>query len=171
MSSFVFASPDVVTSASQDLAGIGSALRQANAAAAFPTTLVVAAAQDEVSGAIAALFGNYGQDFQALNAQVAAFHEQFVQALNGSGFAYAAAEATNAAATAAASDPLTTLVDLAQPFGVFSPVELLTGRSLFVNGANATTPGGNGGTGGWLIGNGGNGAAGASADYPRRCRR
>ncbi len=44
MSSFVFASPDVLSSASQDLAGIGSALRSANVTAAGSTTSVVAAA-------------------------------------------------------------------------------------------------------------------------------
>jgi hypothetical protein len=41
--SFVIASPDVLASASSDLAGIGSAIREANAAAAGSTTSVVAA--------------------------------------------------------------------------------------------------------------------------------
>jgi hypothetical protein len=92
MSSFVFASPDVLASASQDLSGIGSAIRAANAAAAPSTTSVVAAAGDEVSAAIAALFGGYGQEFQALSTQVSAFHEQFVAALGSGGLMYAVAE-------------------------------------------------------------------------------
>jgi hypothetical protein len=43
---------------------------------------VVAAAEDEVSAAIAAVFSAHGQGFQALGAQAAAFHEQFVRTLN-----------------------------------------------------------------------------------------
>ena len=35
-----------------------------------------------MSAAIAALFSAHGQGFQALGAQAAAFHAQFVQALN-----------------------------------------------------------------------------------------
>ena len=93
MSSFVIASPDVLSSASADLAGIGSAIREANAAAAAPsTTSVVAAAQDEVSAAISKVFGGYAGEFQAMSAQAAAFHAQFVQSLTSGGFMYAAAE-------------------------------------------------------------------------------
>jgi hypothetical protein len=49
MSSFVIASPEVLASASQDLSGIGSAIRAANVAAAPSTTSVVAAAGDGVT--------------------------------------------------------------------------------------------------------------------------
>jgi hypothetical protein len=79
MSSFVIASPDVLTSASSDLTGIGSAIRAANAAAAPSTTSVMLAAQDEVSAAVAALFSSHAQGYQALAAQAAAFHAEFVQ--------------------------------------------------------------------------------------------
>ena len=48
--------PDVLGSATSDLTGIGSVLTQAHSAAAIPTSAVVAAAGDEVSAAIAALF-------------------------------------------------------------------------------------------------------------------
>jgi hypothetical protein len=44
--------------AASDLANLGSTVSEANAAAAASTTRVVAAAQDEVSTAIAALFGS-----------------------------------------------------------------------------------------------------------------
>ncbi len=163
MSSYLIAAPDAIAAASTDMARIGSSITSANFAAAPSTTSVLAAAQDEVSVAIASLFSSHALGYQALSARVATFHSQLVQALNGSGFAYAAAEAENAAAAAAATDPLTSLVNLAQPFGVFSPVAAITGRSLFVNGANgAAGTGQAGGPGGWLIGNGGNAGSGVA---------
>ena len=78
--SYVIAAPEFVTAAATDLAGIGSSLSEANAAAAASTTKVIAAGGDEVSAAIASLFSGHGQQFQALSAQAAAFHSQFVQA-------------------------------------------------------------------------------------------
>ncbi|MEQ0801872.1 PE family protein [Mycobacterium tuberculosis] len=50
-------------------------------AAAAATTQVLAAAQDEVSTAIAALFGSHGQHYQAISAQVAAYQQRFALAL------------------------------------------------------------------------------------------
>lgn len=49
--SFVFAMPETLTDAATNLAGMGSTLSTANAAAAAPTTRVLAAAEDEVSTA------------------------------------------------------------------------------------------------------------------------
>jgi len=66
MSSFVVATPDVFATASENLTGIGSAISQAHAAAAASTTSVLPAAEDEVSAAIARLFGGFGQEFQTL---------------------------------------------------------------------------------------------------------
>ena len=83
--SLVIATPDVMAAAATDLADIGSTLSEASAAAAAPTTGVLAAAEDEVSAAIAAVFSAHGQGFQTLSAQAAAFHRQFVQALSGAG--------------------------------------------------------------------------------------
>lgn len=91
--SFVVVAPEVLAAAASDLAGIGSTLAQANAAALAPTTAVLAAGADEVSAAIASLFGAHGQAYQAVSAQMSAFHAQFMQALTGAGGAYAAAEA------------------------------------------------------------------------------
>ena len=91
--SFVIAAPEMVASAASALASIGSMIGEANAAAVAPTTGVVAAAEDEVSAAIASLFSSHAQNFQALSAQASAFHTQFVQALNGAGSQYVAAEA------------------------------------------------------------------------------
>ena len=79
--SYVIAAPEMMTSAATDLAGLGSMLSEAHAVAAVPTTGILAAAEDEVSAAIASLFSGHAQAFQALGAQAAAFHDQFVQAL------------------------------------------------------------------------------------------
>ena len=94
--SFVFAAPELVEAAAQNLTGISSALGQATTAAAGPTTAVLAAGADEVSAAIAQLFGAHGQEFQAISAQAAAFHDEFVGLLNAGAGAYASAEAAGA---------------------------------------------------------------------------
>jgi len=82
-------SPELVTAAAQNAAGIGATLSESG----FNALSVVAAADDEVSTAIAAVFSAHGQAFQALRAQAATFHTQFVQALSEAAAAYAAAEA------------------------------------------------------------------------------
>ena len=94
--SFILAAPEALVATASDVAGIGSTLSAANAAAAAPTTGVLAAAADEVSTQIAALFSQHAQGYQQLSARAAAFHEQFVQALTASASSYVAAE-TNAA--------------------------------------------------------------------------
>jgi hypothetical protein len=156
--SFVIATPELVTAAATDLADIGSTLDAVESAAAAPTTGILAAAGDEVSGAIAAAFSAHGQGFQALGAQVAAFHEQFVQALTASAGSYASAEAANAAAFTA--NPAQTIQqDLLN--AINAPSLALTGRPLIGNGANgAPGSGANGPADGWLLGNGGAGGAG-----------
>src|ERR1700741_3130982 len=93
--SFVFVAPDQVTGAATDLASIGSTISAAHAAAAAPTTGVLAAAADEVSTAIAALFSGHGQAFHALSSRAAAYHAQFVQNVTSGGAAYAGTEAAN----------------------------------------------------------------------------
>lgn len=92
--SFVITNPEVLTSVCSDLTGIGSRISEANAAAVAPTTHVLAAAGDEVSAAVAALFGARGQAFQTLSARADAFHREFVRALTGASSSYAAADAT-----------------------------------------------------------------------------
>ncbi|WP_257695659.1 PE family protein, partial [Mycobacterium tuberculosis] len=145
--SWVMVSPELVVAAAADLAGIGSAISSANAAAAVNTTGLLTAGADEVSTAIAALFGAQGQAYQAASAQAAAFYAQFVQALSAGGGAYAAAEA-------AAVSPLLAPIN--------AQFVAATGRPLIGNGANgAPGTGANGGPGGWLIGNGGAGGSGA----------
>lgn len=94
--SFLLAAPEALATAASDLAGIGSTINTANSAAAAPTTGLLAAAEDEVSTQIAALFSQHAQGYQRLSTQVAAFHEEFVQALTSGAGAYAAAEAGSA---------------------------------------------------------------------------
>lgn len=75
---YVRAEPEVLSAAAADLAGSGSSLSAAHAGASGSITGVVAAAGDEVAAAIASLFSNHGRRFQALSADAAAFHDQFV---------------------------------------------------------------------------------------------
>ncbi len=86
--SFVFVAPDILAAAAKEVAAIGSSLDAAHAATAASTTSVVAAAEDEVSAAIAKLFGNYGQEFQSLGAQAGQAYSSFVQSLTSAGTAY-----------------------------------------------------------------------------------
>jgi PE family len=118
--SFLVASPQVLADAASDLAGLGSAISTANAAAAAPTTALVPAAADDVSAAIAALFSAHGQGFQQLSAQAAAFHERFVQSLTASANTYATAEA----------NAVQTLLN-----AVNAPAQAVLGRTLIGGGA------------------------------------
>jgi hypothetical protein len=94
--SFVFAAPQELASAATDLAGIGSTLGAANAAAVAPTTGVVASAADQVSAQVAALLSEHGLGYQQVSAQMAAFHERFVQTLTAGAGAFAQTEANAA---------------------------------------------------------------------------
>jgi PE family len=152
--SFVIAAPEFVTAAASDLANVGSTITTANAAAAAPTTGVLAAGADEVSATVATLFDAHGQAYQAISAQTAAFHQQFVQLINSGAGSYAAAEAANASPLQSTQQDLLAAIN--------APTQAALGRPLIGNGANATAPGGSGGAGGLLWGNGGNGAARAA---------
>jgi hypothetical protein len=103
--SFVIADTEMVSGAAGNLARIGSTINEVNSAAAAQTTAVAAAGADEVSAAIAAVFGAHGQSYQALSAEAATFHDQFVRTLLGGGQAYAATEA-------ASTNPLKPLFNL-----------------------------------------------------------
>jgi predicted DNA-binding transcriptional regulator YafY len=96
--SFVTTQPEALAAAAGTLQGIGSTLSAQNAAAAAPTTGVVPAAADEVSALTAAQFTAHAQMYQAVSAQAAAIHEQFVNTLGMSSGSYAATEAANAVA-------------------------------------------------------------------------
>ncbi|QUR68330.1 glycoside hydrolase family 64 protein [Mycobacterium spongiae] len=153
--SVVSVAPEMMTTAASDLVRIGSSVNTANATARASTTQLLAAAEDEVSAAIAAFWGEHGRAYQAISTQAATFHQQFVQALNAGARSYAAAEAANAS-------PLQTLEQ--HVLGVINaPTNALLGRPLIGNGTDgAPGTGQPGGPGGILWGNGGNGGSGAA---------
>jgi PE family len=122
--SYVIAAPELMTAAATDLATIGSDLSAAHKAATPTTTGIMAAAEDEVSTAIAAVFSAHGKGFQVLGAHAALFHTHFVEALNSAGSAYAVTEASNVSLL---------VKGLQQQFfdkGIFSPFIYLTGQPL-----------------------------------------
>ncbi len=94
--SFVVMTPETLTGAAGNLAGIGSTLKQATTAAAAPTTGIATAAADEVSIAASQVFATYGREFQAVSTEAAEFHAEFVRLLNGGAAAYFSAEIANA---------------------------------------------------------------------------
>ncbi|HTQ21420.1 PE family protein [Mycobacterium sp.] len=96
--SFLTTQPEALAAAAGSLAGIGSMMTAGSAAAADPTTGVIPAAADEVSALTAAQFAAHGQMYQAMAAQAAAIHDQFVATLGASSGSYAASEAANAIA-------------------------------------------------------------------------
>jgi hypothetical protein len=91
--SYVIAAPEMMTSAATDLAGIGSALSEAHAAAATPTVALVPAAADEVSAAVTKVFSAHAASFQAAATKAAAFGGQFAQNLHASAFSFTELEA------------------------------------------------------------------------------
>ncbi|MHA7653431.1 PE family protein [Mycobacterium sp. ML4] len=166
--SYVFATPEWVAAAASDLASIGSTINAASAAAAMPTSAVMAAGADDISALIAALFGAHAQAYQLLSAQAATFHQQFVQLMATGAGQYATAEAANAtpmqhgaapsgepalAAAAAQSNALGANRLRVAAGGVHSGGQQFTGR------ASALSAPATGSTG--FFGTGGGGSAGA----------
>ncbi len=175
-----------VGAAAADLAQIGSAVNAGNLAAANPTTAVAAAAADEVSAALAALFGAHAREYQAAAAQAAAYHEQFVHRLSAAATSYAVTEVTIAtslrgalgSAPASVSDGFQAFVYgpihatgqqwINSPVGealapiVNAPTNVLLGRDLIGNGVTGTAAAPNGGPGGLLFGDGGAGYTGGN---------
>jgi hypothetical protein len=103
---YVITAPEALAATATDVARIGTSIEAASAAAAASINGVPAAAEDEVSTAVAKLFGLYGQEYQALVGQAAAFHSEFSHALAAAGNAYALAETGNAAVVSGASNAL-----------------------------------------------------------------
>lgn len=110
----LLAQPAAIATAAADIAGLGSAISEANAAAAAHTTGLLAAAADEVSAATSTLFNTFGQEYQAVTRLVEGYRRDFAAALAGAANAYAGAEAANVgalAASAAATPPFTFPLD------------------------------------------------------------
>ncbi len=96
--SFVSTNPNAMSAASGSILNIGVGMTSSNSAAAGPTTGVIPAAADPVSGLTAARFATHGQLYQAISAQAALVHDQLVATLGNNANAYAATEAANDAA-------------------------------------------------------------------------
>ncbi len=137
---FVVAAPEMLESTAANAERLASAISSARANAAGSTTGLLAAAEDEVSAAVAKVFGAYGQQYQALVAQAEAFQSEFSAALAAAGNAYMQAEATNAAlstggmsnALKALAAPVQTLLGGASTGGVsgFALTPLLSGSTV-----------------------------------------
>ncbi|MGA7053133.1 MAG: PE-PPE domain-containing protein, partial [Mycobacterium sp.] len=103
---YVITAPETLAATAADVARIGAAIDAASASAAGPISGLPAAAEDEVSAAVAKLFDVYGQEYRAAVRQAVAFQNEFTQALAAAGSAYAQAEAANAALVSGASNAL-----------------------------------------------------------------
>ncbi|MGB9305448.1 MAG: PE family protein, partial [Mycobacterium sp.] len=114
--------PAALASAAANLESIGSALAAANAAAAVPTTGLAAAAGDEVSAALSALFAEFGAEYQAVSLQVNTSYLQFVQTLNFSSGSYAASEAASTSVLQTIEQDILGVIN--------APTEFLLGRPL-----------------------------------------
>ncbi|HZC52556.1 MAG TPA: PE-PPE domain-containing protein, partial [Mycobacterium sp.] len=128
--SYVVTTPEMLAAAASDVGNIGSAISTASSNAAGPTTGLIPAAEDEVSTAIAKLFGAYGQEYQALVSQASAFHNEFTQALASSGNAYLEAEAANSALMSGPSNALNTIT---------SPIQMLFGQPAVTGGSSGAS--------------------------------
>ncbi|MDP7705113.1 PE family protein [Mycobacterium sp. TY815] len=129
--SFVIAVPELVEVAAEDLEGIRSAVGEATASAAAATTSVLPAGADEVSTAIAALFGAHGQAFQAFSTRATLFHNEFVSLLTSGAAQYASAEATAAALLAGSGASAGT--SPVEPLSSFAGAVAAPYQTLFAN--------------------------------------
>ncbi|WP_197419997.1 PE family protein, partial [Mycobacterium gordonae] len=158
--SFVIAGAEQIAAAVADVSGIEAAVARANAAAALPTTALLAAADDEVSAAIAEWFGEFGLQYLSVSGRVLQAQTRFTQLLSGAQISYSTAEAA-ITASLASSAGVPSLVD--DVLGVINaPATFLLGRPLIGDGVDGTPGTGQaGGPGGLLWGNGGAGGSGA----------
>jgi hypothetical protein len=134
--------PQIMATAAADVEGIGSAISAARTAAAGPTSALLAPAADEVSAAITKLFGAYGNEYQAVLRQVAAFHSKFTRALAAAGNAYANAESANAATISQQVANAVTPID-ADLTLIFGPTGNPNPNATYVNNANTLYIGSN----------------------------
>lgn len=126
--SFVGVNAAALVAAATRLESIGSTITDAHAAAAALTTDLMPAAQDEISTAIARVFGAVAQDYYGLAAQAATFQNRFQQALHTGAGSYVAAESANAAA-------MLQTARQGVAGAVNAPAEALLGHPLIATGA------------------------------------
>ena len=122
MSSFLIAAPEALATASADLSAMGETIRQATTVAA-PSTMADCAGGlwMRCRRRLRSCLAGCRRGFQALSAQSALFHGQFVQLLSSGGAAYVGAEAANAAAAAAAAVPTAAAAGPADGLGQCRP--------------------------------------------------
>ncbi len=150
--SFVDVAPELLDTAAADAARIGAAVRAGHLTALIPTTELAAAGADEVSAAIATVFGAHAREYQVAAAQAAIYHDEFVGALRAAAAAYTGMETTIAttlagpAGAATVSDPLRAVGEawVNSPLGqeldpiINAPTDILLGRDLIGNGVVPT---------------------------------
>ena len=150
--SFVDVAPELLDTAAADAARIGSAVRAGHLAALVPTTELAAAGADEVSAAIATVFGAHAREYQLAAAQAAMYHDEFVGTLRAAAAAYTSMETTITTAmagpvgAATVADPLRTVGEawVNSPLGqeldpiINAPTDILLGRDLIGNGVVPT---------------------------------
>ena len=133
----VLAQPQAMAAAAADVAGIGSAINDANAAAAGPTTGVLRAAADEVSASAATLFNSYAREYQAIIKQAGAFHDGFARLLAAAANGYTE---TEAAASKALLAPFRGSVAAANEAALVRSVPTPVGISLIMGDTDVPTP-------------------------------
>lgn len=104
--SYALVTPEWLSAAAEDMAGIGSAVSAANAAAASSTTSLLAAGADEVSARIAGLFGAHARQFQATCADAARLPESFAQTFAANATAYLSTDIATTQALVGGPAPL-----------------------------------------------------------------
>lgn len=94
--SWVTGEPEMISTASGNMAGVNAMMATQNAAAAVPTTGVLPPAADLVSNVVAAQFAIQAQHYQQLATLAQELHNQMVATLQGNASAYTNAEIANA---------------------------------------------------------------------------
>lgn len=141
----LLAVPAMLATAAAEIEQIQSAISAANAAAAGRTSAVLAAAGDEVSAAVAKLFGAYGHEYQAVMKQATAFHAEFAATLAAAASAYTEAEAANAAVVSGVSTLMGRMpLGTGASGGALAPLVTLASAdpitALIMGGTNNPTP-------------------------------
>ena len=93
----VIAFPDLMSTAANELAHLGSTLDIARLTAAAPTVSLLPAAADEVSAGIANLMSTHALAFQAMAQSASTFHQLFTHNINAAAASYSSAESGIAA--------------------------------------------------------------------------
>lgn len=108
--SFTTVVPEAVNIAASDITSLHQKIDEAISKAQVWITDIETAAQDEISYAIAGLFGSHGAQFQFLTAQAAAFHSQFAKVLTSGSAAYSMSDSSNSSSLVSAAGKDVTII-------------------------------------------------------------